>query len=259
VCHAWPIVLANTGADECARADPPGDGPRGDRPSRARVRGADEVDLAAAAKSFGTRDGAVILYPTSGTGAWEASLVNVLAPGERILAFNYGHFSALFAQTARNLGYAVDEVPLRWGQALAPETVEARLRADGGERPYAAILVVHNETSTGVMSDVAAIRAAIDRVGHDALLIVDTVSSLASVPFAFDEWGVDVALTGSQKGLMLPPGLGIVCAARAPWRGPTRAARRATSSTGDRSCATTPTASSPTPRRPSSSSACARR
>jgi len=161
---------------------------------------------------FGTEEGAVILYPTSGTGAWEASLVNVLSPGERILAFNYGHFSALFAQTARNLGYDVDEVPLRWGQALAPEDVEARLRADSAERPYAAVLVVHNETSTGVMSDVAAIRTAIDRVGHDALLIVDTVSSLASIPFAFDAWGVDVALTGSQKGLMLPPGIGIICA-----------------------------------------------
>lgn len=163
-------------------------------------------------KVFGTAEGAVILYPTSGTGAWEASLVNVLSPGERILAFNYGHFSALFAQTARNLGYEVDEVPLRWGQALAPDDVEARLRADNAARPYAAILVVHNETSTGVMSDVAAIRAAIDRVGHNALLIVDTVSSLASVPFAFDEWGIDVALTGSQKGLMLPPGIGIICA-----------------------------------------------
>jgi len=163
-------------------------------------------------KVFGTAEGAVILYPTSGTGAWEASLVNVLSPGERILAFNDGHFSALFAQTARNLGYDVDEVPLRWGQALAPDDVEARLRADSAERPYAAVLVVHNETSTGVMSDVAAIRAVIDRVGHDALLIVDTVSSLASVPFEFDSWGVDVALTGSQKGLMLPPGIGIICA-----------------------------------------------
>ena len=163
-------------------------------------------------KVFGTAEGAVILYPTSGTGAWEASLVNVLAPGERILAFNYGHFSALFAQTARNLGYQVDEVPLRWGQALDAASVEERLRADDAKTPYAAVLVVHNETSTGVESDVAAIREAIDRVGHRALLIVDTVSSLASVPFAFDAWRVDVALTGSQKGLMLPPGIGIVCA-----------------------------------------------
>lgn len=161
---------------------------------------------------FGTDAGEVILYPTSGTGAWEASLVNVLTPGERVLAFNYGHFSALFAQTARNLGYEVDEVPLRWGQELPPAEVEARLRADGGDRPYAAVLVVHNETSTGVTSDIAAIRAAIDAAGHGALLIVDTVSSLASIPFHFDAWRVDVALTGSQKGLMLPPGIGIVCA-----------------------------------------------
>ncbi len=161
---------------------------------------------------FGTREGATILYPTSGTGAWEAALVNVLRPGERVLAFNHGHFSALFAQTARNLGYVVDEVPLRWGQALPPEEVEARLRADVGDRQYSAVLVVHNETSTGVTSDVGAIRAALDRAGHGALLIVDTVSSLASLPFHFDDWRVDVALTGSQKGLMLPPGIGIVCA-----------------------------------------------
>ena len=161
---------------------------------------------------FGTEEGAVVIYPSSGTGAWEAALVNVLAPGERILAFNYGHFSALFAQTARNLGYDVDEVPLRWGQELPAAEVEARLRADQGEHRYAAILVVHNETSTGVTSDIGAIRGALDRAGHDALLIVDTVSSLASIPFQFDAWRVDVALTGSQKGLMLPPGIGIVCA-----------------------------------------------
>lgn len=161
---------------------------------------------------FGTRDGAVVLYPSSGTGAWEASLVNVLAPGERILAFNHGHFSDLFGRTARNLGFEVDEVPLRWGQEVPPAEVEARLRADRGERPYAAVLVVHNETSTGVTSDIGAIRAAIDAAGHDALLIVDAVSSLASIEFRFDEWRVDVALTGSQKGLMLPPGIAIVCA-----------------------------------------------
>ncbi len=161
---------------------------------------------------FGTEAGAVILYPTSGTGAWEASLVNVLRPGERILAFNYGHFSALFAQTARNLGYLVDEVPLRWGDPLDPQMVEARLREDDGTQPYAALLVVHNETSTGATSDIGAIRAAMERAGHQALLIVDTVSSLASIPFQFDQWQVDVALTGSQKGLMLPPGLGILCA-----------------------------------------------
>ena len=160
---------------------------------------------------FGTRDGAVVLYPGSGTGAWEASLVNVLAPGDRVLAFNYGHFSALFARTARNLGYEVDEVPLRWGQELPAEEVEAHLKADRGGNPYRAVLVVHNETSTGVTSDVGAIRRAMDSAGHTALLVVDVVSSLASMDFRFDEWGVDVALCGSQKGLMLPPGMSILC------------------------------------------------
>jgi alanine-glyoxylate transaminase/serine-glyoxylate transaminase/serine-pyruvate transaminase len=160
---------------------------------------------------WGTARGAPLIYPSSGTGAWECALVNVLAPGDRVLAFNYGHFSALFAQTARNLGYEVDEVPLEWGTTLPAAEVEARLRADRGGRPYGAVLVVHNETSTGVRADVAAIRRAIDAAGHDALLIVDTVSSLASMEFRFDDWRVDVALTGSQKGLMLPPGLGLLC------------------------------------------------
>lgn len=160
---------------------------------------------------FGTKSGGVVLYPTSGTGAWEASLVNVLAPGDRVLAFNYGHFSAQYTQTARNLGFQVDEVPLRWGQDLPAEEVEARLKADRGVQAYRAVLVVHNETSTGVTSDVAAIRRAIDAAGHGALLLVDTVSSLASIDFKFDQWGVDVALCGSQKGLMLPPGIGLLC------------------------------------------------
>lgn len=161
---------------------------------------------------FGTREGAVVIYPSSGTGAWEASLVNVLSPGERILLFNNGHFSTLFAQTARNLGFEVDEVSLRWGQEVPAEEVENRLKADTGAEPYAAVLVVHNETSTGVTSDIGAVRAAMDAAGHDALLIVDTVSSLASIEFKQDEWRVDVVLTGSQKGLMLPPGIALVSA-----------------------------------------------
>lgn len=160
---------------------------------------------------FGTRDGSVALFPGSGTGAWEASLVNVLAPGDRVLSFNHGQFSALFAQTARNLGFVVDEVPLRWGQELPAAAVEAQLKADRGPAPYKAVLVVHNETSTGVTSDVAAIREAIDAAGHDALLVVDTVSSLGSIEFKLDEWRVDVALAGSQKGLMLPPGMALLC------------------------------------------------
>ena len=160
---------------------------------------------------FKTESGRVVVFPSSGTGAWEASLTNTLAPGERVLAFDIGHFSALFTQTARNLGFLVDEIPGRWGAAASSEALEARLR-DDRERRYRAVLVVHNETSTGARSDVAAIRHAMDTADHEALLIVDTVSSLASMDFHFDEWGVDVALAGSQKGLMLPPGLGLVCA-----------------------------------------------
>ncbi len=159
---------------------------------------------------FKTASARVVIYPASGTGAWEASLVNTLAPADRVVAFDIGHFSALFAQTARSLGLVVDEMAGRWGSPASPDELEARLRADR-ERRYRAVLVVHNETSTGVRSDIAAIRASIDAAGHDALLIVDTVSSLASMDFRFDEWRVDVALTGSQKGLMLPSGLALLC------------------------------------------------
>jgi alanine-glyoxylate transaminase/serine-glyoxylate transaminase/serine-pyruvate transaminase len=158
------------------------------------------------ARVFQTERGRVVIYPSSGTGAWEASLVNVLAPGDRVLAFDYGHFSAGFAAAARNLGLAVDLVPLTWGTRVAPATLAEHLR-----REHRAVLLVHNETSTGVRTDILAAREAIDRASSDALLIVDTVSSLASMDFRFDEWRVDVALTGSQKGLMLPPGLGILC------------------------------------------------
>lgn len=160
---------------------------------------------------YGTTEGAIVLYPSSGTGAWEASLVNIVAPGERVLAFNYGHFSAGFSQAAQNLGITVDEVALRWGQALLPAEVESRLRNDSGIDRYRAVLVVHSETSTGVLSDIRGIRAAMDSADHDALLIVDAVSSLASMPFCFDDWRVDVCLAGSQKGLMLPPGLAMLC------------------------------------------------
>jgi alanine-glyoxylate transaminase/serine-glyoxylate transaminase/serine-pyruvate transaminase len=164
------------------------------------------------AKIFKSEQGKVVLYPASGTGAWEASLVNTLAPGDRVLIFNNGHFATLFAETARNLGIEVDEVPLHWGQGVPADLVEEKLRADrGGSAAYKAVLVVHNETSTGVTSDVLAVRKALDAAGHDALLIVDTVSSLASIDFRMDEWRVDVTLTGSQKGLMLPPGMALLC------------------------------------------------
>jgi alanine-glyoxylate transaminase/serine-glyoxylate transaminase/serine-pyruvate transaminase len=164
------------------------------------------------AKVFKSEQGKVVLYPASGTGAWEAALVNTLAPGDRVLSFNNGHFSTLFAEAARNLGIEVDEVPLRWGQGVPADLVEEKLRADqGGAGAYKAVLVVHNETSTGVTSNVQAVRQALDATGHDALLIVDTVSSLASIDYRMDEWRVDVTLTGSQKGLMLPPGMALLC------------------------------------------------
>ena len=155
---------------------------------------------------FKTERGRVVVYPSSGTGAWEAALVNVLAPRDRVLAFDHGHFASGFAAAARNLGFVVDLVPLRWGAGVSAALVGQHLKPE-----HRAVLVVHNETSTGVRSDVGAIRDAIDARRSDALLIVDTVSSLGSMDFRFDEWRVDVALTGSQKGLMLPPGLGIVC------------------------------------------------
>jgi hypothetical protein len=122
---------------------------------------------------FDTAAGEIFIYPSSGTGAWEAALVNTLRPGDRVLVFQYGQFSAGAAQIARNLGYTVDEVVLRWGDAPTPALVEERLRADDPANPYAALLLVHNETATGVLCDLPGIRAALDRVGHGALLVVD--------------------------------------------------------------------------------------
>ena len=159
------------------------------------------------ARVFKTEQGRPVIFPSSGAGAWEASLVNTLAPGDRVLAFDHGHFAGLFARVARDHGSQVDEVPVDWRRPIPGEAVEKALRA----KAYRAVLVVHNETSTGVRNDIAAVRAAIDAAGSEALLIVDTVSSLASMDFRMDEWRVDVALTGSQKGLMLPPGLGLLC------------------------------------------------
>jgi alanine-glyoxylate transaminase / serine-glyoxylate transaminase / serine-pyruvate transaminase len=161
---------------------------------------------------FGTQDGVPMLYPGSGTGAIEASLVNTLGPGDRVLVYNYGVFSGGMAMVARKFGFDVDEVVLRYGQTLPLDHLEQKLLRDSKTRPYRAVLVVHNETSTGVTIDVAGIRRSLDAAGHDALLIVDTVSSLASIEFCMDDWRVDVAVCGSQKGLMLPPGLAILCA-----------------------------------------------
>lgn len=163
---------------------------------------------------FGTRDGVPMLYPASGTGASEAAMVNVLLPGDRVLVFNYGLFSGGLGTIARKFGYEVDEVKMRWGEAVSPEEVERRLTADSPTKPYRALLIVHNETSTGVTCDIAGIRKAMDAATHGALLIVDTVSSLASIDFRMDEWCVDIVICGSQKGLMLPPGLGILGVSR---------------------------------------------
>ena len=158
---------------------------------------------------FQTSRGHVVLYPGSGTGAWEAAIVNTLSPGDRVLACVNGHFAAGFARTAAAYGIEVDRVEVAYGESVPAPEVERCLTADAGHE-IRAVLVVHNETSTGVTSDVAAVRAAMDRAGHPALLLVDTVSSLASIDFRHDEWGVDVTLTGPQKGLMLPPGLAIL-------------------------------------------------
>ncbi|MCS7235181.1 MAG: aminotransferase class V-fold PLP-dependent enzyme [Armatimonadota bacterium] len=159
---------------------------------------------------FQTRTGEVILFPGSGTGAWEASIVNTLEPQDRVLAFDVGQFSRLYAECARRFGVEVDLVACRWGTGVPAEVVYDRLRADR-QHTYRAVLVVHNETSTGVTSDVAGVRAAMDAAGHPALLLVDVVSSLGSIDFRFDEWKVDVALCGTQKGLMLPPGMAVLC------------------------------------------------
>src|SRR5579864_2435734 len=151
-------------------------------------------------------EGPVALYGASGTGAWEAALVNTLSPGDRVLAFETGHFAALWKQLAERLGIAVDFVPGDWQHGVDPAELEARLAVDKAHA-IKAVMVVHNETSTGVTSRVAEVRAAIDRAKHPAMLFVDTISSLASIDYRHDEWGVDVTVAGSQKGLMLPPGL----------------------------------------------------
>ena len=150
--------------------------------------------------------GPIVIYPGSGTGAWEAALVNTLSPGDRVLMFETGHFATLWRRMADRLGLAVDFVPGDWRSGVDAALVAEKLAADKA-RAIKAVLVVHNETSTGVTSAIPPIRQAIDRCGHPALLMVDTISSLASIDYRHAEWGVDVTVAGSQKGLMLPPGL----------------------------------------------------
>ena len=148
----------------------------------------------------------VVIYPASGTGAWEAALVNVLQAGDLVLMVETGHFATLWHKMATKLGLETEFLATDWRRGADPQAIEDRLRADTDGK-IKAVCVVHNETSTGSTSAIAEVRSAIDIVSHDALLIVDTISSLASIDFRHDEWGVDVTVSGSQKGLMLPPGL----------------------------------------------------
>ena len=175
--------------------------------------------LAGLQQVFQTRH-PVIVYPASGTGAWEAALVNTLSPGDAVLMFETGHFAALWHKLAQRLGLAPEllgglgqdggsdaaGLPLNWRRGVQAEQIEQRLRVDAGHA-IKAVCVVHNETSTGVTSDIAAVRRAIDAAGHPALLLVDSISGLACADYRHDDWGVDVSVSGSQKGLMLPPGI----------------------------------------------------
>ena len=149
----------------------------------------------------------VVIYPSSGTGAWEAALVNTLSPGDKVLMFETGQFATLWRQMATRLGLDIEFVPGDWRHGVDPAQVAEKLAGDR-EHQVRAVCVVHNETSTGVVSRIPEIRAAIDAARHPALLMVDTISSLASIDYRHDEWRVDVTVAGSQKGLMLPPGLG---------------------------------------------------
>jgi alanine-glyoxylate transaminase / serine-glyoxylate transaminase / serine-pyruvate transaminase len=156
---------------------------------------------------FQTSRGQVFIFPSSGTGAWEAAIVNTLSPGDRVLMFETGHFATLWRKLASNFGVTVEFVPGDWRHGVSPEAIETKLR-DDVHKEIKAVMLVHNETSTGVTSRIADVRQAMDRAGHQALLMADTISSLGSIDYRHDEWRVDVSIGGSQKGLMLPPGLG---------------------------------------------------
>jgi alanine-glyoxylate transaminase/serine-glyoxylate transaminase/serine-pyruvate transaminase len=162
-------------------------------------------------KVFKTRTGQAFIFPASGTGGWEAAIANTLSPGDKVLAARIGQFSHLWIDLCQRHGLDVDAVDVEWGEGTPVERFAERLAADKSHQ-IKAVLVCHNETATGVTSDVAAIRRAMDAIGHPALLYVDGVSSVACIDFRMDEWGVDLAVAGSQKGFMLPPGLAMVAA-----------------------------------------------
>src|SRR4051794_15240810 len=166
--------------------------------------------LAGMRRVFQTTQSEVVIYPASGTGAWEAALVNAFSPGDRVLMAETGHFATLWQKMATRLGLDAEFLPGDWRHGADPAAIEKALRADAG-KPVKAVCVVHNETSTGVVSRIPEVRQAIDAAQHPALFMVDTISSLTSMDYRHDEWGVDVTVAGSQKGLMLPPGLSFNC------------------------------------------------
>ena len=166
--------------------------------------------LAGMKRVFKSTQGEVVIYPASGTGAWEAALCNTLSAGERVLMYETGHFATLWQKMAAKLGLEVEFIASDWRRGADPEAIEKKLRADTDQR-IKAVCVVHNETSTGVVSRVPEVRKAIDAAKHPGLFMVDTISSLGSIDYRHDEWGVDVTVAGSQKGLMLPPGLSFNC------------------------------------------------
>lgn len=155
----------------------------------------------------------VIVFPASGTGAWEAALVNVLSPGDKVLMYETGQFATLWHELATRIGLVPEFIAGDWRHGVDPEKVAARLKEDTNHE-IKAVCCVHNETSTGVTSRIGAVRKAIDATGHPALFMVDTISGLASADYRHDEWGVDVTISGSQKGLMLPPGISFNCVSR---------------------------------------------
>jgi len=160
-------------------------------------------------KIFKTTEGQIFLFPSSGTGTWEAALTNTLSPGDKILASRFGQFTHLWIDMAMRLGFEVEVLDAEWGEGIPLDRIEQTLRADK-QHKIKGVLACHNETSTGVTSDIAGVRRALDATGHPALLYVDGVSSIASIDFRMDEWGVDLAVAGSQKGLMMPAGLGLL-------------------------------------------------
>src|SRR5262249_17943294 len=171
--------------------------------------------IAGLKRVFKTTQGEVVIYPASGTGAWEAALVNTLSAGDRGLLYETGHFATVWQKLATKLGLEVEFIASDWRRGADPEAIEKRLRADTA-KSIRAVCVVHNETSTGVVSRIPEIRKGIDATGHPALFMVDTISSLASIDYRHDEWKVDVTVAGSQKGLMLPPGLSFNCISPKP-------------------------------------------